>query len=235
MIQYEVSDQKAPVYGYNDRTWRRIAIGRTIVQGVLGIRFVYEGYLKRVLDRIRSDHGTVPKSSEEARLSGLENGQDISDDLLLQEADRVLGFLDDASRSSGGMRAYYRAAAFLKRRFSWDGPTDYTEVSIDDITGAYLGADSKETEAEANDVRGYMRPSLYHGSGSDAINLRIVHGPDRNVGNPAFARDIVDVHFTGQSYVADIDLPGGERVCSELYPFIAKDVKPIPIKGGKQR
>lgn len=48
-IQWEVVDEKRPVWGYNDQDFRRMVKGRSLVQGYLEVNFRYHGYLTRVV------------------------------------------------------------------------------------------------------------------------------------------------------------------------------------------
>lgn len=57
-IQYKENVNKVPIYGYSDYTYSKIAVGRTLVQGILVLNFVSPGYLSAVLEESRS---TTPK------------------------------------------------------------------------------------------------------------------------------------------------------------------------------
>jgi len=48
-IQYEVRDEKLPVYGFADQYYRATLRGRTIVTGVLVINFRFKGYLSNAI------------------------------------------------------------------------------------------------------------------------------------------------------------------------------------------
>jgi hypothetical protein len=48
-IQYKENVNKVPIYGYSDYTYSKIAVGRTLVQGILVLNFVSPGYLSAVL------------------------------------------------------------------------------------------------------------------------------------------------------------------------------------------
>ena len=49
-IQYKETVNKIPIYGYNDYNYSKIAVGRTLVQGVLVINYIFAGYLNALLD-----------------------------------------------------------------------------------------------------------------------------------------------------------------------------------------
>lgn len=61
-IQYKETVNKIPIYGYNDYTYSKIAVGRTIVQGVFVINYIFGGYLNAVLDsRYKTNNSFVPR------------------------------------------------------------------------------------------------------------------------------------------------------------------------------
>lgn len=62
-LQFKESFSKAPIYGYNDFTYSKVAMGRKIVQGVLVVNFLFAGYLNTILDAKFND-----KSANVAKL-----------------------------------------------------------------------------------------------------------------------------------------------------------------------
>lgn len=44
-ITYTLSEQRAPIYGYNSYTWDDVAVGNRFVQGVIRVNYVYDDYL----------------------------------------------------------------------------------------------------------------------------------------------------------------------------------------------
>lgn len=49
-IQYKEATSKIPIYGYNDYYFSKVAIGRSMVQGVMVINYIFAGYLNSILD-----------------------------------------------------------------------------------------------------------------------------------------------------------------------------------------
>tara|TARA_R110002074_G_scaffold402324_1_gene607035 strand:+ start:74187 stop:74909 length:723 start_codon:yes stop_codon:yes gene_type:complete len=61
-LQYKESVNKVPIFGYNDHTYSKIALGRQMVQGVLVVNFLFAGYLNAIIDTLYNDNGAyVPK------------------------------------------------------------------------------------------------------------------------------------------------------------------------------
>lgn len=229
LIQYDVMDRREPLWGYNDVQFRNIAVGQTIVRGRLGIRYRYEGYLMRVLQESHNREARMPTDPSE--IAGMKRGSGLglSDEVLQSSADAVLDYLDASAEAGNG--DYLRASDFLKSRF-WDYPGDLNDVRAHpNWARVMMGDVSHEDQAEREErthTAGYHRPWLV-----TPVDIRVMHGPDANVTKPAFNRLIKNVVFDQQSYIADIDVPGGERVCTEMYTFIARNV--VPVRIPKQR
>ena len=225
LIQYDVRDTRTPLWGYNDVLYRTVAVGQTVVQGRLSIKYRYEGYLMRVIQKARDRDAALPQDPSEISMMKRGSGLGLSDEVLQSSTAAVLDYLD-ASAEAGDPGTYLRASDFLKSRF-WDkqdvnslGQADYARSMMGDIS-----ADSQAEREERNRSEGYNRPWL-----AKPVDLRILHGQDSNISKPAFNRLIKGVVFDQQTYVADIDVPGGERVCSEVYSFIARNVEPVRIQ-----
>lgn len=69
-IQYKENVNKVPIYGYSDYTYSKIAVGRTLVQGILVLNFVSPGYLSAVLAEHRN---TTPKKLRNFGFSAKDN------------------------------------------------------------------------------------------------------------------------------------------------------------------
>lgn len=215
-IRYEVVDNWTPHYGYNDINHRTVSRGQTIVSGELGIVFRYEGYLTRVIDVAQQIRSSYNAESVAALRQG--SSRSISDDLIQSEAAAVLDFLDSAADTD--QKAFEKASAFLKDRF-W-GKGESTKDTPE--PNPYNSLDSAHTISEQLAAANYYRPSTRK---EMTLNLRIVHGREENIAQPNYAREIKGVQFRGQSYEADIRVPDGSSVVTEVYPFMAKDVGPI--------
>ena len=217
-IRYEVIDNWTPHYGYNDVNWRSVSTGQTIVSGELGIVFRFEGYLTRVIDLAQQMQSNYSAESVAALRQG--SSRAISNELLQQGTVALINFLDDSANSLE-TKAFEKASAFLKSRF-WEA-----DVSRALSRNPYVGSASAESISEETARTNYFRPSTRRSPKN--LNLRIVHGPDGNVAQPNYAREINLVQFRGQSYEADIRVPDGSSVITEVYPFIARDIGTIPF------
>lgn len=61
-LQYKESVNKVPIFGYNDHTYSKVALGRSMVQGVLVVNFMFPGYLNAIIDTLYNDSSAyVPR------------------------------------------------------------------------------------------------------------------------------------------------------------------------------
>jgi hypothetical protein len=60
-LQYKETVNKIPIYGYSDYTYSKIAVGRTLVQGIMVVNFISPGYLTAVLETLPRDLTNIPK------------------------------------------------------------------------------------------------------------------------------------------------------------------------------
>lgn len=110
-IQYKENVNKVPIYGYSDYTYSKIAVGRTLVQGILVLNFVSPGYLSAVLagrmdptpKKLRNFGFSAKGNSEKKQLQ-----QDIKNEIRTE-----LPTLD--SEVSRDARAEYIANLFSKQ------------------------------------------------------------------------------------------------------------------------
>lgn len=63
-IQYTVSQNTLPLYGYNSYTFDDVAQGTRIIQGNFVINFTSAGYLLRLLEEIKKNKGTFMNSQQ---------------------------------------------------------------------------------------------------------------------------------------------------------------------------
>jgi hypothetical protein len=110
-IQYKENVNKVPIYGYSDYTYSKIAVGRTLVQGILVLNFVSPGYLSAVLEKRES---TIPKKLRNFGFSAEGNSekQQLEEDIK-NEIRTELPTLD--SEVSRNARAEYIANLFSKQ------------------------------------------------------------------------------------------------------------------------
>ena len=64
-VDWKEDSPRIPIYGYNDKYYSRVATGRSIVQGLLVINFIYSGYLYHVLEQ-----GGIPNVPADAFKKG---------------------------------------------------------------------------------------------------------------------------------------------------------------------
>jgi len=222
-ISYEVSDNWTPLWGHNDRLFRRVAEGQTMVMGSLLVRFRYHGYLKRAISAITDEKAKLAGNPDQvAAMRKQQSAQALSDAVLQMDSALVLNYLDAAAEDSED--TFKRASDFLKDRF-WgeSGAAEHRDVTDAEMNNA-TGAESQEARDARREYQDYMRPSVVR---ADGLRLRVVHGPDKNMGKRAFAEVLDRVQFRGKSYQANIEVPDGERICAEVYPFLARELKPI--------
>jgi len=48
-INFEISDDRTPIYGFRSETFDAMSFGRTLVYGTLDIHFIYKGYLMQAI------------------------------------------------------------------------------------------------------------------------------------------------------------------------------------------
>lgn len=219
-IKYDVIDNWTPHYGYNDITYRDVSVGQTIVSGELGIVYRYEGYLTRIIDAALSLTEVYDADSVAAMRQG--SARYVSDKLLQTSAAEILTWLD--SCSEGDQKAFDKAAEFLKQRF-W-GAKDLGARTAQDAVGGVSAGDA-ESIFERREEMNYYRPSILKSPRN--LDMRIAHGSENNIAQPKYSRIIKGVQFRGQTYEADIRVPDGSSIITEVYPFIAKDVTPIRL------
>lgn len=227
MIMVDTQDAWLPHYGYNDRNYRRLSPGQVMIGGRLAIRYRYEGYLTRVVEKMRSNGFNTAPTAEDIAALRKGSARDVSDDTLKQDVDNVLDYLD-RSAERGNMKLYSRVAHFLKGRFWRDGGQIGTsDMTLEQVMGNSASMDKNEYEREMEYYR-YGRPSSLESP--DDLEMSLVHGGDEHIGNPAYTRRFIGVQFVGRSYVANIDVPDGSSPVTEVYPFMARDERPLVLR-----
>ena len=59
MCRYKISSQKSPLYNYANQQFVATADGACIVTGVLGLNFLFQGYLWSIIDTLRTPSTSV--------------------------------------------------------------------------------------------------------------------------------------------------------------------------------
>jgi len=207
-IQYSLSEQVAPIYGFHSYTFDRVARGQRIVGGVFTLNFTENGYLQTILDRLASD------------VEGYREDSDTSAEVVTSEMatyntektiERLLLVKD---------RKYEDYITDLKRSF-WGAPTENGMIHQD------LG---KENDTYFYSKQGTKTNALReHG-----FNILIDYSPDANYsdfdrcmknihdGTSFYQtyRSIIGVHITGEQQAIGND----GSVIQTTYSFTARDL-----------
>lgn len=218
-VLYRVVDNKSPKFGYNDRTFRSVARGTTIVQGRLSVQFRFNGYLRSVIqDNVRE------RQEQDIMLSGFRVGlypKKVPDGVMKDTA-TVLEWISSAAASVDSEQRQ-TAFEFLKQQFWGEKPS--SKPSMTDQEGI-RPSDSSDMRDLRADLQVLNRPGLL----TPGFDIVMVYGEDpANVNSPEWVKVIQDVHLTDESQVIEIDAPDGSRPVREVYSFVAKDVAPGEI------
>lgn len=220
-ITYKVVDNKVPKFGYNDRKYRAVAMGTTIVQGRLSINFRYNGYLRSVImDLVRKRRDTDLLSTTNRRRKYTANN--LNDEYLKYHATDVLEWASAvaASQDEDKRNSVFE---FLKQRF-WSLPANQDPTAIDQAGGR--PSDTPDQRSRSDELQALQRAGLI----APGFNIIMVFSDDpANYMDPALVKVIQDVHLVGEAVVANIEVPDGSRAIREVYDFFAKDVKPGKI------
>jgi hypothetical protein len=225
-VMYRIFDNKVPKYGYWDRFLRTVAQGTTLVQGRLSINFRYNGYLRTVIeDQVRRRKDALE----------LEDGLHIDDyqALRLSTTDRLEWLNDQAIHAPPEVRKK-RFDFFKRKLWSQSDILNSNNDEADKMT-TDIPFDSPEGKEEAKERRAFLRPGLF----TDGFDITMEFGAVLDEYNdPGLIRVIQAVHLTGESVVAEIDVPDGGRAIREVYDFLARDVRSgepngrVPSDGG---
>ena len=218
--EWQVTDPKEPLYGFRDREFRTVAVGQTLVHGILDLLFRYKGYLALALARLNTLSDRIEKGVRSGDVSAQQGPRRLRE--LLHAATEGNDFasagIDPLSLTPESRRA------FLEKSFQeFDIPT-FTRLS------------------EA------LRDDLWNGA-VDTLGLPIVEIQRPRVGSWPFPFDMSvvydqtdpvaltqnqdntrveilrDVHIVGMSKMITNSVPGGARAIIERYQFIARTVE----------
>jgi len=207
-VLYRVIDNKVPKYGYWDQFYRTVAQGTTMVRGRLSIVYRYNGYLRTVIeDQVRRRKDALE----------LESGITADDYqiLRLSSAERLEWLNDQAIHAPPALREK-RFNFFKAKMFSTNGKGDLEQITLE------IPNESPEDKEAKREQRAFMRPGLF----TDGFDITMEFGAvlDKEK-DPGLIRIIQNVHLTGESVVAEIDVPDGGRAIREVYDFLARDVR----------
>jgi len=238
-ITYRITDHKVPKYGYFDRTYRKVAQGRTLVQGQIAIKFRYNGYLRDVIEDVVAIRNDFIALSSGAKFK-LEFGETYEDMWNLSETDRLEWASSKAVNAPPEVRE--RVFNYMKDvlwKINADGVSGDKDVPVrnTDVPNSYEDAGSANpiSREGARARRAFQRPGLL----TDGFDIMMVAGtnPGEEV-DPALTRYIRDIHLTGETFNAQIEVPDGGRALVEIYNFIARSVVSgegkfdVPATGG---
>lgn len=215
-LQYKETVNKIPIYGYSDYTYSKIAVGRTIVQGILVINFISPGYLAAVLSDTKPD--TTPKKLRNYGFSSKYNTEkDKLKDDLENEIRTELPTLD--SEESRRARAEYIVASLYKNA------DDITKIMFTEILYKAAKQGDKVVDRIASNTK--RRDS------SISINDRNDVILDVYYTDPQYALWWVrfnKVHFyeTSQT-ISQAGAEGSSDPLYEVYPWIASEKKIMQV------
>lgn len=200
-IQWNVQDQRIPIYGYNDRKYRTTVAGRSIVQGMLEINFRFFGYLTWAMQQIKEDADILETASDVALVKHLNNK-----DESLKTFKNYAGLEEKASHIANSFADSLKAKT--KNRSSAFVP------------GAYFDK-LKDLHWKRESQVAFQRP----GELDTSCNIIVQYGNVINETNPLTSLLIRDVQFVGQSTAISAEVPDGGMPVREAYPFLARSVE----------
>lgn len=220
-IQFSLSEQVVPIYGFHSYTFDRISRGQRLVQGAFTLNFTENGYLQTVLDRIALEMRKGMNPDTEAANGSTETSfASPSGDANYSESNTIQRIL-----AADTTPTYDSYISSLKKSF-W-GDNDGSRLV-------------KANEAKETDVYFYSQengqtdenPLKEHG-----FNILIDYNPDANLSDFEAClknlrlegedgsfyqtyRTIVGVHIVGITETVAND----GQVLQQHYQFIARDL-----------
>lgn len=222
-LNWEVADEKTPVYGFRSETFDAVSFGRTLVYGSLDINFVQKGYLFLT---IMQNLNTMTPEEEldnlyQRRSELLDLGMDPR---RLISANGLVEFLN-ASADALDLENFNTRAKAVKEQF-WRADNDPS-------TGKPL-----ERSLKDKNVLNRVSDALTKGKAPDRIpsdallaragvltiptDLTIFYGDDAE--NPLRRVVIKEVYFRSQSQMLSSSVQGNQENVIERYQFFAKTV-----------
>jgi hypothetical protein len=220
-IEWQVQDPKQPLYGYRSFQFDDVAMGQTLVHGMLDLNFRYKGYLAMVLARL-----------QDLKLRNTNLFQGLEDDTGVEGAYRQL--LQQREQQND-----FRSQGIDPRKIA---PADY---------GALLATPHQQFNVNGfNRLAEAMREEFWDEGSQEALNqaqLALNQRPRAGTFNleeldlkiaykqtdPTDALDNEDsgmtytlkgVRFVSQSQVLTNNVPGGGEPIIERYQFIAREI-----------
>jgi hypothetical protein len=232
-LQYTVRDNKQPKWGYNDRNYSAVAIGRTLVEGQVSIEYRHNNYLMAVMNEIITQRRKADIGIRSSQDEPVDQTQWVSQfrEIFLRlnnNRDAIAAWLTTLARTD---RARFKAAkAFFDAAFG-SVPMDGMDIAIlqsgEQLVGARkaaFAAISAGDLALAIELSGTTRPSLsktdiaitieYGGAFEDTVEAAV----DERT------KTIAGIQFIGEGQRIEITPPHGATSIREVYQFFAKDL-----------
>lgn len=219
-LNYAVQDEKIPIYGYNDRDWRTVVPGKSMVQGNIDIHFRYHGYLTDVINTTRNQ--VLPDNVRQ--LASIKRVRNIDQDL-------------------SAFRDFNRPADLESKREMFEGifrrqqemgdrdpeVTDWANTTLSQLKKLYWGEQNRNDIA-FSDPGNRTRPG--RATGRTGFDIMVRFGNLNGLGDTRTTLLLEDVHVIGQSVPISSTVPDGGSPIKESYPFIARTIR--PYLGGRR-
>jgi len=233
-IDYDIMDERTPLFGFRDRTFADISVGRTLVYGNLYINFVYKGYLLQAIAHTKNIRHALPFGANfETPVS---YSQLIMDALGENDELRSAGIPDSVVKDPVKIRA------LLANTFEKQDVKNFNEVAKatqDEFwrTNKRNNSQSIETVTKNKVTEQAFRKAVASGRSGDypknmlvarpgslttPFDLTIAYGMEAD--NPMYNEVIQDVYIKGQSKVIRASVAGAEDILLERYQFVARTI-----------
>lgn len=224
-IQYTVQDEKFPQWGWNDRFYRAVSQGRTLINGRLAIKFRSLGYLTRTISRSRE---LFPEEENAARAQIRQFGVESPDELrnisqidVAEIVRRVAIGSSPRPEDVSDLRAIEDRANIIRRINGHPATTGQTVLRT--------RHDEDQPRDNVPEVAELIRPSYQI---HREVTLMLVYGDPEDVAAPERVELLTQVQFVGESKVLTAEVPGGGEAIVEEYAFFARDKRPVNVRDG---
>lgn len=218
-LDYRESTPKIPLYGYNDYHYGRVLEGRTMLNGMLIINFIFSGYLNYAIKKIKSDDhspfsplGRIRKSAEMTRRLLRENAPQGLDPESRAERAEYLTYLLRQARDPEEARAIKREIErqnSIESDGAFDDPEEYVRPDV-----------------SLNEPRRHLVSPLREKSNSPVDMVVYFDNPETTNWHVIFR----DVHFTEiNQQMSQAGAEGSSEPLYEIYNFIARKKDIITI------
>jgi len=205
-IQWDLVNNKAPIYGYASRFYDAIAEGTIIINGSFTIAFKDMGYLNTILENL--------KQLDPATRRGIAHTQDTMNhasavNLALHEL--------EGSRTNLSMKAPTVEMILAKMAANSDAHLGYMADRLENIIYGKIRGVPRIPRPDEYDKTGDV---TRHGKIGSGFDILLEYGNPNTYSNEHTAYMINDVHITG---FGQLTAPTGEPI-AERYTFFAKSM-----------